>query len=113
LPLKPRNRPHASDLLSAKPEPVSWLDLIERKAVQNVKVNDRAGYGAVLLQLDANFSIGTIDFDDQPKEEFVGERNRAQASHKNRSRQKHSNRTPDGRSLRKNNPLRDYCRGKL
>jgi hypothetical protein len=101
LPLKPRNRPNASDLLGAKPQPVARLNLIERKSIQNVKVNDCTGLGAALLQLDANLSIGTIDFGDQPKEEFIGERGHAQASYANRPRQKHSNRTHDRRLLAK------------
>lgn len=74
LPLETRNRPHAADLLGVEPEPVTRLDFIEWKAVQDVKIDDRAVRGAVLLQLDADFSVGTIDFGDQAKEELVGER---------------------------------------
>jgi hypothetical protein len=101
LSLKPRNRPHTADLLGAKPKPVTGLNLIEGKTVQNVKVDNRTGRGPVLLQLNSNFSVGTIDLGDQPKENFVGERCRAQANYKNRPRQKHSNRTHDRRLLAK------------
>jgi hypothetical protein len=77
LPLETRNRPYAADLLGIEPKPVTRLDFIERKTVQNVKINDRAVRGAVLLQLNADLSVGTIDFGDQAQEEFVRERKRA------------------------------------
>jgi hypothetical protein len=76
LPLKSRDCPNASNLLSRKPQAISRFDLVERKAIQDVEVDDRAGISGVLLELNAYFSVRAIDLGDQPHKQVFGKRMR-------------------------------------
>jgi hypothetical protein len=70
LSLEPGNRPDASDFLGAKLEPIAGLNFVKWKTVQHVKVDG----SAAILQLDANFSVGSIDLGNKACEKLIGER---------------------------------------
>jgi hypothetical protein len=88
LPLKSRDRPNASNLLSRKPQAISRFDLVERKAIQDVEVDDRAGVSGVLLELNAYFSVRAIDLGDQPHKQVFGKRMGDRAERKGKPGQK-------------------------
>ena len=96
--LESRDRPDAAYLLGGEFEPITRLDLVERNAIKDIKVDNRSDTAPALLQLDSYFAVGAIDLRNKANKYLLGKDVRDQATRQDK-RQKRSEGTASDRNV--------------